>query len=375
MTTKPIGLYVHIPFCVSKCKYCDFCSLGAAYDRYIDDYVKALCDEVKVYRREPGIAIDTLYFGGGTPSLLSPNMLEKILLGLRTVFDFNSLREFTLEANPGTLTYEKAIGFKALGVNRISLGLQTVHENELKLLGRIHTYEDFLSSYKMLREAGFDNIGIDLMYGIPDQTRESFKETLSRVIALSPEHLSAYGLIIEEGTPFYLARNSLNLPVEDEECDMYDLACSMLADAGYQHYEISNYSKAGYHSSHNLKYWRAEEYIGLGAAAYSYFDGERYGNPRSVERYLSGERKCDIERVDSGEEEIEYIMMNLRLSYGVSIDDYQARFGKSFISGREEILKRYIRGGYIVEHDGRISLTEQGFYISNSIISDLAYIN
>ena len=371
MTTKRIGLYVHIPFCVSKCNYCDFCSLGGAYDRYIEAYVDALLAEAEAYKREPKIALRTLYFGGGTPSLLSPDMLGKILEGLRNVFDFDDLFEFTLEANPGTLTREGAVGFKELGVNRISLGLQSIHENELKKLGRIHSFEDFLLSYKMLREAGFDNIGVDLMYGIPEQTIESFEKTLSRVIAISPEHISAYGLIIEEGTPFFEKVDSLPLPDEDTECDMYNLACSMLRDAGYHHYEISNYSRPGYRSAHNLVYWQMGEYIGLGAAAYSYLDGERYGNPRSLSAYLDGVRKNDVDVVDAECEESEYIMMRLRISDGIDLAEYLNKFGKNFITGREELLSAYEGAGYLTVDDERVALTERGFYISNTLICDL----
>ena len=371
MTTDPIGLYVHIPFCVSKCNYCDFCSLGGAYDRYIDSYVKTLLAEAERYKRGKKITVNTLYFGGGTPSLLSPEMLKKILVGLEAVFDFGKLSEFTLEANPGTLTYEKAKGFKAFGVNRISLGLQSIHNNELKKLGRIHTFEDFLDSYKMLREVGFDNISVDLMYGIPEQTTESFCQTLSRVISLAPEHISAYGLIIEEGTPFFDDRDFLALPTEDDECDMYDMACQMLADAGYLHYEISNYSMPGYHSEHNLGYWRMREYIGLGAAAYSYLDGERYGNPRSLERYLGGELKTDVDTVDPDTEEKEYIMMRLRISDGIDLSEYSERFGKDFVRNKEEALSGYKKSELITLDKDRVALTERGFYLSNTIICDL----
>ena len=371
MTTKPIGLYIHIPFCVSKCKYCDFCSLGGAYDQYIDAYLDALFDEAEQYRREEPIAVDTLYFGGGTPSLLSVEKLGKILERIRSVFDLSPLREFTLEANPGTLTKEKADGFIALGVNRISLGMQTIHSIELEKLGRIHTFEDFLRSYNMLRDAGFDNIGIDLMYGIPEQTVSSFRETLSRVIELRPEHISAYGLIIEEGTPFFEMRDTLALPDEDTECNMYLTACNMLREAGYEHYEISNYSLKGRPSLHNLKYWETSPYIGLGAAAYSYFDGVRYGNPKSVSRYIGGERRTDVDPVDRKGEENEYIMMRLRLSDGIVLSEYSSEFGKSFTEGREAILSSFEKLGFLSVGSNSVSLTEKGFYISNTVICDL----
>ena len=371
MTTDPIGIYVHIPFCKSKCNYCDFCSYPSLYEARADEYVERVITEADGYRKEHPLRVDTVYFGGGTPSLLTPSQLERLLKALREVFDILPDAEITLEANPGTLTEEKAKGYKALGINRISLGVQTIHEKELKSLGRIHTYGDFLTSYKLLRECGFDNISVDLMYGIPHQTTDSFAETLREIILLKPEHISAYGLIIEEGTPFYGMADTLPLPTEDEECEMYYTASRILKDAGYSHYEISNYATPSRESRHNLKYWHDEQYIGLGAAAYSYFGGSRHGNPRSFDEYMSGAPVEDIDTPDRDGEMFEYAMMHLRLAEGIDLAGYEARFGASFAEGKEDTIEKYKRAGMLTCDEERIALTEQGFYISNSILSEL----
>ena len=244
MTTEPIGLYVHIPFCKKKCAYCDFVSFGDALDKYEDTYVSALVNEIYEYQREEKIAVDTVFFGGGTPSVISAISFEKIAKALNEVFDILPSAEFTLEANPKTLTEEKLEIYTGRGVNRISLGLQSIRENEMKILGRIHNFDDFLHSYELCRNAKITNINVDLMYAIPEQTLDSFADTLKTVIALSPEHISAYSLILEEGTQLYNRRNYLTFPSEDEECEMYYMAARMLKNAGYEHYEISNYAKS-----------------------------------------------------------------------------------------------------------------------------------
>lgn len=371
MTTDRCGIYVHIPFCNRKCNYCDFCSYPICEADDIQAYIAALVKEMQKYNRHEKIHADTLYFGGGTPSLLSVSQLENILTSLASVFDFSEELEFTLEANPGTLTEEKALGYKSLGVNRISLGLQSIHENEMKILGRVHSFSEFLNSYGILRKVGFNNIGVDLMYGIPEQTVLSFRETLRNVADLNPEHISVYGLIIEEGTPFYTIRDKLALPDEDTECDMYYMACDALSERGYKHYEISNYAKAGYESKHNLKYWRGEKYIGIGAAAYSYFEGARYGNIRNLAEYLKGADIDSYERIDLSAERYEYAMMRLRLSEGFPLADYERRFGISFLDGRIEKLLDYCRAGLMTLSGGHIALTERGFYVSNAILSEI----
>ncbi len=335
-----------------------------------DEYVKRLCDEISEYKRDGKIALSTVYFGGGTPSLLSPKQMKTIVDSIRDTFDMSLCGEITLEANPGTVTVEKASKYKALGFNRISMGLQSIHEKEMKMLGRIHNFDEFSESYRIFRSVGFDNINVDLMYGIPHQTLDSFKETLECVTALSPEHISAYGLIVEDGTPFYLRRGELDLPSDDEECDMYDMCCSVLASHGYKHYEISNYAKEGYESRHNLIYWHMDPYIGVGASAHSYFEGRRFFNTSDIDSYICGDG-CNISESASDESEFEYAMLGLRLSEGLSLSDYEHRFGHSFMLGKEEYIGKLISLGLARLSDGRFALTERGFYLSNTILSQI----
>ena len=371
MRAKDLGLYVHIPLCVRKCNYCDFCSYPLTDASWRERYVDLLCEEIKGYKGKDYSA-DTVFFGGGTPSLLSGPKLKRIMSSLRESFHIKDCAEITLEANPGAVTEEGIEDYISAGVNRISLGLQSIHENELENLGRIHSYTDFLKTFKLAREAGINNINVDLMYGIPNQTAASFSETLDALCELSPEHLSVYGLILEEGTPFYGARGSLNLPSADSECDMYELACKKLTSAGYNHYEISNYSRDGRASRHNLKYWRGEEYIGFGVSAYSYLGGVRFGNPRDIDLYLEGDRFGDVEKVDSPELlREEYIMLRLRLSEGFSLEEYRERFDRDFLFENMNMVKRLTEAGLAHVFNGRFSLTERGLYVSNSIICEL----
>ena len=371
MTTDGRGLYVHIPFCVRKCNYCDFCSYADSIDSNLEPYVAVLLSEAERYKQGKKIKIDTLYFGGGTPSLLPPQTLEKILLGLSDIFEISDSAEVTLEANPGTFDIVKMRAYRSLGINRVSVGVQSIHENELKKLGRIHSSNEFYSSYNCLRDAGFDNINLDLMYGIPEQTEKTFASTLDRIISLEPEHISAYGLIVEEGTPFYLERETLDLPDEDIECRMYYMASEKLLSAGYRHYEISNYAKPGRESRHNLKYWRDEEYIGLGVSAYSYFGGKRYGNARSLSSYLLDQRATESEQIAREDEMYEYAMMRLRLSEGIDLTAYRARFGVDFQNGRESIIERFRSLGLLSISNDTLSLTERGFYLSNTILAEI----
>lgn len=372
MTTKPRGLYLHTPFCVRKCNYCDFASFKEADCAWRESYIDTLCHEIEMYA-EKGISIDTIFFGGGTPSLLSTDEFRRIFDKINETFVVLPNTEFTIEANPKTLTEKKLKSFMSLGVNRLSIGLQSIHENEQKILGRIHNYDDFLSTYHMARRLGIKNINVDLMYGIPEQTMESFGKTLESVIALAPEHISLYGLILEEGTPLYNARECLAFPTEDDECDMYYLATDLMRKNGYLHYEVSNYAREGFACRHNMKYWHADEYIGVGLAAHSYYSGVRYGNGGDATEYLAG----DYAKYDSGDlldnESLayEYVMLHLRLADGFALSEYQERFGVDFCHGREEILSVMEKNGLLSMENGRISLTERGFYVSNNILTEL----
>ncbi len=372
MITKPIGLYIHIPFCVRKCNYCDFCSYPLDKIDWKKRYINRLCWELRQYR-DKGISIDSIFFGGGTPSLLSCEEFGLIVSEIFDVFDVSSDAEFTIEVNPKTVDKKKFEYFVSCGVNRISIGLQSIHENEMKILGRIHNYNEFLECFNLARDVGIKNINVDLMYGIPEQSIESFDKTLSNILSLSPEHISLYGLIIEEETPFGRNVDLLDLPGDDAECDMYDLACERLKEAGYLHYEISNYAKEGYFCKHNLKYWHDEEYIGVGIAAHSYYNGRRFGNCSDVNAYLDSDcAKYDQDEVISRDTEAyEFVMLGLRLSEGFSLSKYKNRFGVDFLNGRENLIHSLVNAGYILISDDRISLTERGFYVSNLILNEL----
>ena len=373
MATDNLGLYVHIPYCIRKCNYCDFCSLPLGDGAVPDSYISRLIDEIRAYSKAEKRVLTTIYFGGGTPSLLAPDKMRLIVSAIKESFAIADNAEITFEANPGTLSEEKALEYRRLGFNRVSMGLQSIHDNEMKKLGRIHDYEDFLKSYNLLRKAGFDNINVDLMYGIPDQTKESFALTLENIIALAPNHISCYGLIIEEGTPFYKMADTLNVPELDDECDMYEIAARMLADNGYSHYEISNYARAGFESRHNLIYWNSDDYIGVGAAAHSCLDGIRRSNTEDVSEYVSSHGILPKEEHSPDEDEAAYTyaMLKLRLKSGFSLSEYRERFGRSFLDGRESAIANMEKNGLLKLENDRIFLTERGFYVSNGILVEI----
>ena len=373
MKAEPIGLYIHIPFCIKKCKYCDFTSFPHMSEWEMESYVGRLCEEIEGYRRDDKIPVNTIFFGGGTPSLLPPLLFKRVINKIRDVFEISDDAEFTVEVNPGTVKGETLDAYRALGVNRISIGLQSIHENELKKIGRIHSYRDFITALDIILERDFSNISVDLMYARPEQSARSFKKTLECVAALPITHVSVYGLILEEGTPFYEERDTLNLPSEEQELEMYELASEILGRSGFEHYEISNYARDGAQCRHNLKYWREEEYIGCGIAAYSYFEGKRYGNSKSWQEYSEGFGKeySYTEIIDIDAEKYEYVMLGLRLSRGISLSEYQRRFSEDFTKGREALLDKLESAGYIKRTSDTISLTERGFYVSNSIITEI----
>lgn len=370
MNKDTLGLYLHVPFCVRKCRYCDFCSFSST-ETEREAYVRALLTEIQKAPKDDR-TVDSIFFGGGTPSLLSEDAFSEIFRALREKYTLAPDAETTVEINPGTVTERKLSALRALGVNRISMGLQSSVNRELSLLGRIHTYEAFLESYRMLTACGFDNINLDLMYAIPEQTVKSFEQTLSRVIALSPAHISAYSLIIEEGTPFGRERDRLSLPTEEEETEMYGLACRMLSDAGYGHYEISNYAKKGRECRHNLRYWQGSDYLGFGLAAHSLYRGERLANTEDFSSYLSAPMAYESRMArDLSEEREEYVMLGLRTAQGISLSEYSRRFGESFTAGKEDALSLYTRLGYLLIEEDRLALTERGFYVSNSILCEI----
>ena len=377
MKAKSVGLYVHIPFCLSKCAYCDFCSFSTKDESLIDGYVNALCNEIYSYR-EKGISVDTVFFGGGTPSLLSPDSFKKIVNSINFTFDLSELSEFTVEVNPKTLSRDKLLQYISRGVNRISIGMQSIHENELKKLGRIHNYSDFLNTYKLCRELGISNINVDIMYGIPDQTVESFKSTLEQIVSLKPEHLSVYSLIVEPGTPLSENINALDIPDDDCVFDMYQACCSLLSSKGYEHYEISNFALPTFDCKHNLKYWNTDEYIGVGLSAHSYFGDYRFSNTatkddeRLLIDYIKGQfTHTERTVIDINDAVYEYIMLRLRLKDGIILSSFKERFGFDFVSGREDKIKRFVNLGLATLTKDVFSLTEQGLFLSNAILVEL----
>ena len=368
---RSLGIYIHIPFCVRKCNYCDFCSFALGGDT-TEIYTKELCRRISEYKDKcSDYSVDTVYFGGGTPTLLPLSCFEKIFSTLNQTFDIASHSEITVECNPATADLSYLSALRNMGANRLSIGLQSIHEKELKRLGRIHSFEDFLKAFSDARAAGFNNISADLMYGIPNQTTESFKESLNTLARLHPEHISAYGLKIEEGTEFYKNRESLILPGEDEEYEMY-LSCSeILGSYGYEKYEISNFSLPGKPSKHNLRYWRGSEYLGFGVAAHSFFEGERFGNSRNMGAFLKGEDITEERYSLSDKEKFnEYIMLALRLRDGLSLSEFKEKTGKSFCEFYPA-LKSLTDGNFMEINGDRLSFTDKGFFVSNSILSDM----
>lgn len=367
-----LGLYIHIPFCRSKCLYCDFCSFPRMDGETVSRYADELCR--RLLAAAPCAAdrtVDTVYFGGGTPTLLPIDAFSRILHTVSEQFKLTPDCEITAECNPATADFPYLSALHALGVNRLSIGLQSVHENELRALGRAHTFADFQAVFADARRAGFDNISADLMYGIPHQTEESFRASIEALCALSPEHISSYGLKIEEGTPFSRMQESLPLPDEDAEYRMYCLLTHELEKRAYHKYEISNFAKEGQHSRHNLRYWHSEEYLGFGPAAHSYFEGERFGNSRDLDAFLRGEDiVCERTTLTAHEREEESVMLGLRLAEGISLAEFEAKTGQDFMA-RYPIVSRMITEGFMVLEDGHLHFTDKGFFVSNAILAEM----
>ena len=286
---KPLGLYIHVPFCRSKCQYCDFYSLTDKDDRLMDGYLDAICAHIReAGALAPGYKVDTIYFGGGTPSYFGAEGLATILTAVRKYFDVAPDAEITFEANPDSVTDQLLRRLKAEGFNRASLGVQCDDDKILKNLGRPHTYKQAVTAFQKLRKAGFDNISVDLMFGLPQQSLYTWRDTLTNVLQLHPEHVSCYGLKVEEGTPLYTYKDSVFLPTDDTQVDMYLAACQILQDQGYRQYEISNFARRGKISKHNMKYWTGQEYIGFGPNAASDFAGKYFTMVGDLQAYIDG---------------------------------------------------------------------------------------
>ena len=373
----PLGLYIHVPFCRSKCQYCDFYSMATKDDSLIDGYLDAVCDHIKeAGELAPGYQVDTIYFGGGTPSFFGAEGIAVILTTIRRNFDVQDNAEITVECNPDSVSDRLLHRLRAEGVNRLSLGIQSDDDDMLKKLGRPHTYSQAVMAYQRMRKAGFRNISVDLMYGLPGQDLQDWAETLDNVLRLNPEHISCYGLKIEEGTPFADVKDVLNLPDDDTQADMYLTAVETLRGRGFRQYEISNFCRKGLMSKHNLKYWTGGEYLGFGPSASSDFAGKRYTLKRDLQAYISGIRDGgdiieDLQEIPTRERAGEYLMLRLRTSLGIEAREYEKLYLLPF-APLEDVLEKQRRLFHATQTDtGRWVLTPKGMLVSNDIISDL----
>ena len=412
MIKKELELYVHIPFCVRKCAYCDFLSAPADMQErtlYVDALTKEIWAEKEEYRN---YKVSTIFLGGGTPSVLGEDEIAEIFRALYESFDISDSAEITMEVNPGTVTEGKAAVWKKCGVNRLSIGLQSVNDDELRMLGRIHTYREFLNTWEAVRGAGFRNVNIDLISAIPGQTLESWCRTLRTAAELEPEHISAYSLIIEEGTPFYeqygeeagcnfetendKAREADGcqtvlppLPDEDTEREIYKATEEILAGYGYHRYEISNYAKDGYECRHNLGYWERKEYLGLGLGASSLIDECRFHNTEDMKKYLeffeksasdpaglSNSTDClsgireEVESLSREDQMEEFMFLGLRKTEGISMNEFCKAFDRDIFEVYGPQIRKMEEQGLLIVQDGRIRLTERGTDVSNYVFSE-----
>lgn len=384
--TKNIGIYVHIPFCKKKCEYCDFKSF-VGKENLIDQYMKWVKYELKSIGEgnkldyennlDDLIIVKTIYIGGGTPSILPPKYISDILNTIKDNYTIdNKNLEVTIEVNPGTVNEEKLTKYKECGVNRLSIGLQATQNEVLNTLGRIHTYNDFLDTYNVARKIGFNNINVDLMIGIPGQSLEDVQESIEEIIKLSPEHISTYSLIIEEGTPFFdkLVKNEITLPDEEIERQMYWMVKKKLEEAGYIHYEISNFAKKGYESKHNLACWNQEEYVGVGAAAHSYTNNVRYSNVCEIEEYINNYENNNEtnnfifhEKQTKDSKMKEFMLLGLRKINGIQVQEFKNRFGENPIYLYRKELNKLVNEN-LLEIDGdTIKLTKKGLDLANLV--------
>ncbi len=386
-------LYIHIPFCARKCLYCDFLSFDNM-DKEENRYVAALTAEIRNYGRllkDQGKSVTTIFIGGGTPSRLDVSNLSAIMDAVHQSFEVIPNAEVTIEANPGTINEAKAKQYLALGINRISVGLQSANNDELELLGRIHTWEQFLLSYESIRRAGFHDVNIDIMTGLPYQTQDKLQNTLTQVMRLQPEHISAYSLIIEKGTPFYqkymfdtvkqhAGMPTEALPSEDDEYRLGKLAQTTLENAGWQRYEISNYAKPGCECIHNTGYWTREEYLGVGLGASSLMDETRFSNIRDFYKYIEaieagnfGTIRTDLQPLSKKNQMEEFMYLGLRMTAGVSIWDFQNTFDTSLIATYGDVLRELEAQQLLVQAEGRVFLTDKGLDLSNYCMSKFIF--
>lgn len=373
----PLGLYVHIPFCVRKCLYCDFLSAPASGEER-DIYCHMLRKELALWAEDERIRdrdVDTVFFGGGTPSLLELEEISAVMETIRRNFSLTSDVEISLECNPGTVSREKFTAYRRLGINRLSIGMQSMVDEELEVLGRIHRAEDFTNAFQMAREAGFDNINVDIMSAIPGQTIESYRYTLSEILTLNPEHISSYSLVLEEGTPFY--EKYQDEPPVDEKTDrmMYELTEQMLSAGGYKRYEISNYARPGRECRHNLKYWHRDEYVGVGLGAASFLSEQRLSNYREMAAYGTciAEKQLPVEETEKLTKQdamAEFMYLGLRCMEGVSERAFAAEFDLTLSEVYGDVIARYMELGLLDKKGNRLSLTKRGIDVSNIVFAD-----
>ncbi len=381
MNKKDLELYIHIPFCVRKCKYCDFLSAPAG-QKVQDAYMEALCREMIQRSGEcTAYKVSTVFIGGGTPSIVNPSWIRRIMQILKENYDLWEQAEITMEINPGTVSKQSLCLYKEAGINRLSIGMQTTVDEEARVLGRIHTYEQFLEAYDLARKAGFDNINVDIMSALPGQSYESYETTLQRVAGLNPppEHISAYSLIIEEDTPFFELneRKQLSLPDEDTERRMYELTGVFLKRYGYERYEISNYALPGRQCRHNVGYWVRKNYLGFGIGAASLMENVRFQNTTDRDQYIKnpcagGEEENALSKAEQMEETM---FLGLRLIKGVSFDAFYKEFGVALEAVYDEVINKHEKEGLLEEYmadngEKYLKLTKKGLDVSNYVMAD-----
>ena len=373
---KSVGIYVHFPFCASKCKYCNFNSTADLNDMQLD-YFHALLREIKMYGNTKK-SVDTIFIGGGTPSIMFDGCITTLLSEIRKNFCIEPDAEITIEANPNSVTVAKAQEWSMAGVNRVSIGLQTSNPNVLKLIGRVHTTKDYINAVEMVRNAGISNINTDILVGLPRQKMSHLKHTLKLITKLQCSHISVYSLILEEDTPLYqmVTHNEVKLPSEEKAVTMYNFAYRYLKDNGYTRYEVSNFAKKTYECKHNLHTWQLGEYLGFGAGAHGYLDGTRYNNYSNIHKYIeeinSNKKPIELsEKISRQESFEEYVMLGLRTKYGIDTDDIKLRFKIDLLKDKKETINSLLSNGLINLVYNRIIATDSGFQVLNRIILDL----
>jgi oxygen-independent coproporphyrinogen-3 oxidase len=370
-----LGLYIHVPFCAQKCNYCDFNSYKIEEKNQKKEYLISIKKEMELYKEDfKNKEFTSIFLGGGTPSILNSEELTILVNSIYENFNINKDAEITMECNPGTLNKEKLETIKSLGINRLSMGLQVTQNHHLKYIGRIHTYEQFEKNYKDAIDIGINNINVDLMYSLPNQSFDEWKETLDKIIKLNPPHISAYSLILEEGTKFYDMYMNKEFELNDEETDIniYKYTIDTLSKNGYHQYEISNYAKEGYECKHNIVYWKCEKYLGLGPGASGYIENYRYSNICDVEEYnkcLHNNKKPieDKNTLSKKDEMEEFIFMGLRMNEGINLDRFYEKFGVNFKQKHNNILDKLKNLNLIIEQNNNITLTQRGREISNTV--------